>query len=245
MFDFARRSPRGRRFAVGAAALCLLAAPPARALDTLWDASTGVLPDAMPCPWVKVTNTTPAPAFAGGALVLSTSNVAGNTFYEQTQSQLAIPVDSLVVEARVQYVSGTTSSSTRAPVAVEIEHSAFRGTVFFVGAGEIFFNSGPSTRGGTLTTPTADAPHLYRIVIAGTALHVYRDGVLALNGATYFDNVNGSFAGFPRILWGEASSLAFGTSNWFSFRHNAAPGTNCGVVATRGATWGRLKTLYR
>jgi hypothetical protein len=77
------------------------------------------------------------------------------------------------------------------------------------------------------------------------ALRVYRDGALILTGSTYFDNVNGSFAGYPRILWGEASSLAYGTSHWLSFTHNAAPGSNCGVTGSRRSTWGTLKSLYR
>jgi len=218
---------------------------PVRADTTAWNAASGLLPDQIPCPWTKVSNTSPPPAIQSGALVISTAAISGNTFYQQTQAQLAMPSDSLVVEGEVQYVSGTTTNSTRSPVAIQIEVSAFRGTVFFVGATEIFFNNGPTSRGGTATVATSDAMHLYRIVIVGTALRIYRDGVLKLTGSTFVDSVNGSFAGFPRILWGEASSLAFGTSHWSSLTHNAAPGPNCGVTATRSATWGAVKAIYR
>jgi hypothetical protein len=78
-----------------------------------------------------------------------------------------------------------------------------------------------------------------------TALRIYRDGVLKLTGSTYVDSVNGSYAGYARILWGEASSLAFGMSRWLSFKHNAAPATGCGVTAASTSTWGTVKALYR
>src|SRR5690349_18121412 len=143
---------RYRAIAITAFALSLLLAlaarEPARADVTLWHAASSVFPDQMPCPWTKVTNTTPAPAFSGGALVLSTAAVSGNTYYQQVSSALAMPPDSLVIETEIQFVSGGTSNSTRAPAAVEIEVSAFRGTVFFVGSGEIFFNNGANSRGG-------------------------------------------------------------------------------------------------
>ncbi|MBI3538955.1 MAG: hypothetical protein HY076_01620, partial [Candidatus Eisenbacteria bacterium] len=74
---------------------------------------------------------------------------------------------------------------------------------------------------------------------------IYRDGVLILNASTHVDSSSGDFAGFARILWGEGSGFALGTSEWAYFSHNAAPGGSCGTTTTTTPTWGTLKTIYR
>lgn len=229
-----------------AASLLLLAlgAPAASALTSTWDAASGILPSQMTCPWTLV-NSGVGPSLAGGILSITTSAISQNTYYQQTQAQLAMPADSLVITWKTKFVSGTTTNSTRSSDAVQVEVTPFRGTVVFVGNGEIFFNSGPTTRGGTSSVLTSDAIHTYRLVIIGTALRIYQDGALRLTGSTFIDSVNGSFAGFPRILWGEASSLAFGSEQWTFFQHNAAPTNDCQTVSARTSTWGRVKAIYR
>jgi hypothetical protein len=226
-------------------AVALLAvAGPASAFTSTWDAASGILPSQMNCPWTLINNSV-GPVLAGGILSIATTANSQNTYYQQTQAQLAMPSDSLVITWKTKVISNSTSSTSRAADAVEVEVSPFRGTVVFVGNGEIFFNNGPTTRGGTAAVPTTDAIHTYRLVIIGTALRVYDDGLLKLTGSTFVDSVNGSFAGFPRILWGEASSLSFGSEQWTFFQHNASPGTNCQTVPTRTSSWGRVKSIYR
>ena len=145
----------------------------------------------------------------------------------------------------MRFVSGATGNTARAPISVVLETSGYRGTAFFIGSGEFFFTSANLTRGGTATLPTSDALHLYRIVVVGTALRIYRDGALKLTGSTFFDNSSGAFAGYARIQWGEGSSLAYGTSEWTSFIHNAATATNCTVTPVRASSWGSLRRTYR
>lgn len=217
----------------------------ASAFTSHWDAMSGIFPDQMTCPWTKVDNSTNEPQFQGGSLVLSTTSVETNMYYRQSGAQLSFPSDSLVVEFKVRYVSGATSSSARAPISVVLQPLACRGTGFFVGQGEIFFTSANVTRGGTAAVPTSDTAHTYRIVIVGgVTMRIYQDGVLKLTGSTYLDC--SVFSGAPNILWGEGSSLAYGTSEWVSFTHNAAPGGNCSVpTATAKGTWGGIKALYR
>lgn len=229
--------------AVACSLLCF--APAAHAGSTFWSAASGVLPNAIACPWTRQPATGAGPSIQGGALVISTITSSANEYYEQTGAQLAMPADSLVVEFQMQLLSGATSSGARGPANLVLEVAPYRGTAVHIGVGEVFYTSANLTRGASANVPTTDAVHLYRIVVAGTAVRVYQDGIRILTGSTFTDSSTGAFGGTARILWGEASSLAYGTSHWLTFTHNAAPGTACGLTAARAPTWGTLKMLYR
>lgn len=217
-----------RTFRLVLSALCpFLISTASEATTTRWDAASGLYPTQIGCPWTETNNTGVEPLIQGGALVISTSApVTNNTYYGQ--SSISIPT-ALVVEFRVKYVSSTSTESSRSAVALAIETEPYRGTLFFVGQDEIFFDSGNLTRGGTATVDTDDSQHTYRIEVdAGTnALRIYQDGILQLSGSTFFDNVSPAWAGFPRIEWGEGSSAAYGTSEWEFFQHNAGPAQCC------------------
>jgi hypothetical protein len=232
-----------------AAVLLLSTSGVASAFTTEWSPSSGLLPNQIPCPWTLTNNTANPPTMANGKLTLATSvSNANNMFYSQTGAALAMPVsgDSLVVEFGMRLVSGSSGSSVRGPANLVLETSAFRGVAIHVGLGEVFWDNSSTTRGGTASVATTDAVHDFRVVviIATGALRIYRDGALLLLGSTHVDGVSGDFTGTPRILWGEGSSLAFGTSEWSYFSHNAAPGGTCGTTSDLHATWGELKIHY-
>lgn len=220
----------------------------AHAFTTFWGPSSGLKPNEMPCPWTLVNNTPNAPQMANGVLTISTNTTGANsTWYQQTGAALLMPSDSLIVLFGVRCVSSGTSSTARAGVSLVLETSAFRGVGIFINTTEIFWDANTTTRGGTATATNNDVVHDYRVVVilATNAVRIYRDGTLILLGTTHVDSSSGDFAGFARILWGEGSSLALGTSDWAYFSHNASPGTACGTTAAPHPTWGGLKSIYR
>lgn len=203
------------------------ASTPARpALDagefnSVWLASSGVLPDSS-CPaWLAGVSDS-LPKFTGGTLRIHTTAFGQNVHYRQLDSVLTIP-DTLVVEARLRWESGTDfvgpCGHYRQAAGIAITTSGSTGTLFFVGNGEIFITTAECGPISKITVPTADAAHTYRIVVVGASVRVYRDGSLALSGSTY-TSLSDHGVG-ARVLWGEGTSLAYGTSYWEYLKHNA------------------------
>jgi Putative metal-binding motif/Lectin C-type domain/Viral BACON domain len=187
-----------------------------------WDAASGTLPSELSCPWTEVNNTASEPQIQNGRMTILTTAPTQNTYYIQSQGQLSIPADSLVLQFRVRFVSGSSLTSWRGPISIGIESPAEWGTDIFIDRREIFYLSANLTRGGTAPVVTDDALHTYRIVVAGTELRIYQDGLLRLHGSTFHGRSgDGFFAGYPRIDWGEGSLDAYGTSEWEYFQHNA------------------------
>ena len=193
-----------------------------RPFNSIWIAAGGVLPDSA-CPaWVKgVSDSTPM--ITGGQLRIHTEAFAQNAYYLQRDSVLMIP-DTLVVEARLRFVSGSDyigpCGHYRQAAVVSITIAGSTGLLFFVGDNEIFLTNGQCSGIVSLVVPTKDAAHTYRIEVAnGSTVRVYRDGALALTGTTYA-SVSDHGSG-TRILWGEGSSFAYGTTYWEWVKHNA------------------------
>jgi len=213
--------------------LCLLAAlagsASAQPMDSVWRADSNQRPEEV-CPAWKLVDTAPSahPVLGGGKLVLTTAAPEQDMFYMQT-AELKSPLpDPVVVEATVEFESGTASANNRGPIAVAITTSANAGALFFVGDGEIFVTADGDVRGQSAAVDTAVAAHTYRIEItAAGAVSVAYDGTPTLTGATYTSA--DAFGGAPRILWGEGSKLAYGREAWTSFQHNAA---TCGGGTT-------------
>lgn len=62
--------------------------------------------------------------------------------------------------------------------------------------------------------------HTYRVrIVNGTNVTFYQDGVPLLSGSAYTSASDHAQA--PRVLWGDGSSLAWGTTRWEWVRHNA------------------------
>lgn len=202
----------------------LLAAParPAAAFDSLWSASGGVLPDSLCPPWTRGAGGGASIQFAGNGLQIQTGACGANAYFFQKAPDIAMP-ETLVVEARVRFDSGTECTGPcghyRQAADIAITTGPHVGTLFFIGPGELFLTNGECAGITAVSAPTQDAAHDYRIVVRGTTVAVYQDGVYRLGGSTY--SSLSDHADAPRILWGEGSSLAWGVSRWEYFRHNA------------------------
>ena len=189
--------------------------------DTIYEASSGLFPDESCPPWNLSDNAAPEdPSLSGGKLIISTSEDAENIFYKQSAPDIVVP-DPLIIEARVKFVSGSTSVPYRAPIFIAFSISPNVGNALFIGADEIFINSDNLVKGDSAVVDTNDAFHTYRIEVSSTgSIEVFYDNVLTLSGST-FESVpfNG---GVERLSWGEGSISAFGNSEWKFFKHNAS-----------------------
>jgi hypothetical protein len=211
---------------------------PARAaaetFTSSWEATSSTFPDEASPPWNRIASGTPqAPQIADGILTIQTTANAENIVYRQTEPLIDFDVaNPLVIEARMRFVSGSSSAASRAPATVMVTTGPATGIAFFVAGDEIFLTAGEGMKGASANVDTDDAPHDYRLEIAHDgSVKVLYDDVETLTGATYTSvNDHGSI---KRILWGEGSILAFGVSEWVSFRHNALfPGTTTTLAIT-------------
>ncbi len=208
--------------ALAAVAALVVLAIECPAADVHWQASLGLLPqDACP-PWTAVVSDS-APTFVGGALHVRTTACDRNTLYYQAGVDLQLP-DTIVVEARLRAAARSECVGPcghfRDAAAILITTAPNVGTLVFVGVDEVFITNGECAGISSVLVDTDGAAHTYRVVVLPSGVvSVSYDGAPLLTGHTYtsiFDH-----ATQPRILWGEGSSFAFGTTHWESFRHNA------------------------
>ena len=110
-------------------ALAALAGPAAAQTPTesVWQASSGLLPTQV-CPAWALTDTSASdPVLAPSGLTIS-DTTGEDLFYFQTDALDVVPVpDPIVVEARMRFVSGTSSANNRAPANVVITTAADTG----------------------------------------------------------------------------------------------------------------------
>lgn len=215
---------RGRM--LGAAATLLLfvihGQPALAGFVSNYQASSGLLPNQISPPYTLFDDANPEnPSVAGGILTLSTSENAERIFY----SQLAPVVDTsgaFFIEARMRFVSGSTSSPSRAPFSISFTTAPGVGNALFIDRDSVFFNIASNTAGPKVAVDTDGAFHTYRIDYSGAGgLTLRYDGnpVPILVGSTFSSlDFNGSQ---ERIAWGPGSILSFGTSEWQYFQHNA------------------------
>jgi len=224
------------------AALVCAAAAHAQPYTFRWEASSGNLPD-LGCPfWTLTDNSAAVPSLSAGVLTLATTSAGSNNLYYADQAPDVVVPNPWILEFRGRYVSGTSGSTARSAMMVQASTVANVLASIAIGPDQVKILSGDFTIGATANVDTDGAFHTYRIVINGTSLgspvQVYYDSGLILNGALY------SLAQpAARVLWGEASTLAFGTSEWLYFEHNGSA-ASC-VTPVAPSSWGRIKTLYR
>jgi hypothetical protein len=189
--------------------------------NAAWEASSGARPDSVCPPWRPAVSGA-EPALAGGALHIQTGACTANASYWHSGADIAMP-DTVVVEARLRFFSGGECVGPcghyRAGANLSITVAPNTGTLFHVGSNEIFLTNGECAGITSAAVPTTDAAHTYRVVVHAGVVRVYRDGVLTLTGGTYTSASD--HGGTPRVGWGEASSLAYGTSDWEYVKHNA------------------------
>jgi PEP-CTERM motif-containing protein len=185
-----------------------------------YQASSGLFPNQISPPYTLIDTADPeAPALSGGVLTLGTSSNSESMFYTQLEP-IVDTSGAFFIEARVRFVSGSSSSTARAPITISFTTAPNVGNALFIGLDRVFFNTAEATAGPSALVDTNGAFHTYRIDYSGAgALTLAYDGVPVLAGTTF---TSASFNGAQeRIAWGELSILAFGTSEWQFFRHNA------------------------
>jgi hypothetical protein len=226
---------RLRRLGLAASALAALLGTVRAQSVVTYDASSGTFPES-PC-WKLVDTASPEnPLVQGGALVLSTSAASENMHY-LWESSLFFP-STLVFEARLKLVSGSSTSSVRAPLVLGFTLSPAVGNSLFVDHDQIFVLASNTVKGASAVVDTNDAFHTYRIEVTGTSagslLEVYYDAETTprIQDVLIDDSsVNGPV---PRLYFGEGSVLAFGTGEWQLVSHNAGPASCCGQVNSCG-----------
>jgi hypothetical protein len=204
-------------------ALAALAGPTAAQTPTesVWQASSGLLPTQV-CPAWTLTDTSASdPVLAPSGLTIS-DTTGEDLFYVQTDALNVVPVpDPIVVEARMRFISGTSSANNRAPANVVITTAADTGTLFGIGPDEIFLTGVGDVRTQTASVDTDGASHIYRVeVTAAGAVTVFYDGIATLTGTIYMSA--DAFGPVRRIIWGEGSHIASGAHVWESVAHNLA-----------------------
>jgi hypothetical protein len=188
-----------------------------------WRVEDGALPTDS-CPdWTLSDTADPEdPLLEGDALVIETTAETENIVYVHGAEVISAAA-TVVIEVRMRVVSGSASTTSRAPgVVAGIFGPLARKAVLQLGVGEIFLNSEENTRGAAATIDTTTAARLYRmeIDVETGAIAVLVDGVPTLTGST-FPEPSGAT---DRVFWGEGSLFAHGRTEWYSVRHDAYAG---------------------
>jgi hypothetical protein len=188
-----------------------------------WAASELLLPSA-DCPtWTAIDTAPTNPSLAAAAVTLTTGANAENMGYS---AQPVIAGSLVRMRFRMQLISSVAAAPWRSGAAVAFTFGPlFRKNTLYIGPGEIFLLSAENTRGQAATVATADAMHDYQIDVdtVSGAITVLRDGAPAVTG-TMFTTPGDTTT--DRVLWGDISSVAYGTSVWASFSHDAL--SSCG-----------------
>jgi PEP-CTERM motif len=191
---------------------------------TAWSGSSGLLPDQVDSHWTLVDEGGGSPSFANGVLTIQTSGGHGaRQFYTMTGAALdtsgAMP---LWMEAEMRFVSGSqTNGWWRAGGVMQFRLANGVQAALGIRKDSIYILNGDNSAGDTATVDTDGAFHTYRMEALGTqagaTLNVYQDGVLVLS-----DNALYATGGAAALSWGEASTLATGTTEWKRVSHNMA-----------------------
>lgn len=218
-------------FLVTAVALSLpLLRPDATlAVDAVWRADSGVLPDRVWPNWnpgiVNGVSTPVYLTFTNNCLLVDTSGGGDHNkaaYWLQDHATLTIPTN-YVIEARVRYVSGARRLAGHSHCCISWETTNYVGNGLNILDGEICLWLPNGGKGPSAPVDTSSAPHTYRIEFqgthAGSPFKVYQDGVLVLSGTN--DYSPSWYAAYPRLWFGDGSSQAYGIAEWYSFRHNA------------------------
>lgn len=199
-------------------------ANPLHAATYLWDASSGLFPNQVSPPMTLNDMSEPEnPQLAAGVLTIA------NDFFSETMAYYMGGIDiqmpsHLTIATQMRFVSGSASDGTRSAAEIRFQTAPGVGNSLFIEADSIFLLSGINTRGPSvgMGIDTNESFHTYRIEVSGTgsgsSIQVFQDGILRLTGNT-FSSAN---YGNPLVLFGDATGIASGISEWTSFSHNAA-----------------------
>jgi len=205
--------------------------------DYCWRASWGVLPDyerSFALGPIAPGQMPSQPLLTNDYMVIEThgyitaenQGVERDMYFETTN---LVPVDPLIIEFEVQYVSGTVSQFGRAPIFIGFAIAPHvLGLLGIVGDG-IFLSKDVAERYTSAGVSTDNAFHSYRIEVdhpmtaaaSSNQVRVYQDGSFVMAGPMGGTGGNALTTG-PDIFFGDGTQWAESTQRWRSLRHNAA-----------------------
>ncbi|MBT9503564.1 MAG: PEP-CTERM sorting domain-containing protein [Burkholderiaceae bacterium] len=196
----------------------------AQALVSTWDGSSDLLPEQVDPSWTLIDEGAGSPSFAGGVLTIQTTSTHGaRQYYTMGGTDLDFTGGAPYwLEAEMKYISGSqTSGWWRAPGHMSFRFESGRIAVLEIRKDLIYIRNGDNSAGDSAVVDTDEAFHTYRMealgTAAGTTVNVYQDGLLVLS-----DNALYAAGGGASVSWGEASTLATGTTQWKRVSHNMA-----------------------
>ncbi len=183
-----------------------------------WDASSGLTPDQIG--FVLMDSSVPEePVLVGSTLTIANDSSSETMYYVTSEPAVSMLFPS-VFEAffRMKYVSSTSNWSGRRAAGIAVTASPSTGCALFISNDSIFL-ADHTWQGPSVAVDTNDDFHDYLLRIDGTAVSVFQDGSLVLSGNTSFSPDDHGPS--PRVIFGDITSLEFGTTEWQSFSHNA------------------------
>jgi len=187
--------------------------------NSVWEASSGYLPTEI-CPEWGLTNTADIGnlELLGDTLYIRNTADSEYTYFIQQEPILSYP-DSLVIEARLKYISGASSQSDRTSCAISFTDTGEYNNFLWIGKDTIFTWLDDGVVGDLAEVDTDDDFHTYRIVLDTLGdFEIYYDDVLTLSGSLIYRT---QASVYQTIQWGEISKYAYGESYWLYFKHNA------------------------
>ena len=184
--------------------------------NSIWEGTSGLFPDEN-CPsWELIDSTdVESPTLEGDSLVISTSPDPERMYYRML-GPLVNDIDTFAIEFSMRYVVGTSQSVTQSGAKVWATIGG-RANVLVIDSDEIFIWATLGTKGASATVDTDSMFHTYRMEYAGTSVSVYYDDSLVISGSTFpYSTPDSNY-----IFFGEATSIASGTSKWLYVKHNA------------------------
>ena len=202
---------------------CLIGGPAWAQFDYTWEAISGLTPDqAEPAYSLVLSGDAPSPALEPDLLRIATESQSENAYYIQFSPIVDTSLP-FTLEFELRLVSGFSATNIRGPVMVFITIANATGTLLVIDLDKVFFLDGAFTPGAQALVDTDDISHHYRLEHDGSGgFTLFYDSMEILSTAAFVDSA--SHGTQMRIGWGEASTLAFGESEWRSFSHNANDG---------------------
>lgn len=194
--------------------------------EIAWRASDGVVPDVACPPWTLSDSAPTDATLSAGVLRIETASDGESISYGHEMDDIQAGA-TVVLEARLRVVSGSSSTTSRAPALIAAVFGTARAKAMLqIESGAIFLNSDENVRGPEAALD-ATVMHTYRIEIdLGTgAVAVLVDGTPTLTGSTFTEPT----AVTDYVFFGEGSSFAHGVSEWESFQHDAYGGCDRGT----------------
>ena len=183
-----------------------------------WDAASGLKPDEISEPYELVDNFGNPPVLDTGKLIISTNENNHNVYYVQLEP-LVVPTRKSTLILEMRLVSGSSSSTSRAPAAFLITIAPSIGTVVHIDVDRVFFSIGQSVIGPISNVDTDDAMHTYRLEHDGDGnFTLFHDDSEILTASAY--ESASDHGQVQRFAFGEISSFAFGVSEWGSVSHD-------------------------